>query len=73
MEGSTALFRTQTPTEDEIRDHFYDCIILTDSNMSDPLGLATPRKVSATSNTSVVHKIKEKVLVEDLRVCATME
>ena len=73
MEGSTALFRTRTPKEDEIRDHYDDRIILTDSNTWDPVGLATPRKVSVTSNTSAVHKIQQKVPVEGFRVCATME
>ena len=34
--GSTALFTTRTPTKDEIRDLFDDCIILTDSNTWDP-------------------------------------
>ena len=72
MEGSTALFRTRRPTEDEIRDHYDDRIILTDSNTWDPVGSATPRKVSATSNTSAVHKIKQKVPVEGLRVCASV-
>ena len=51
MDGSIALFETRTPTEDEIRDLFDDCIILTDSNTWDPVTLATSRKVSATSNT----------------------
>ena len=73
MERSTALFRTQTPTEDEIRDHFNDLIILTNSNTWDPVGLATPRTINATSNTYAVHKMIGKVPVEGLRVCATME
>ena len=59
MDGSTALFETRTPTEDEIKDYFDDRIILTDSNTWDPVGLVVPRKVSATSNTSAVHKIKQ--------------
>ena len=71
MDGSTALFKTQTPTEDEDRDHVDDRIILIDSNTWDSVSLATPCKVSATSNTLVVHKMKEKG--EGLRVCATME
>ena len=73
MRGLTALFITRTPTKDEIRDLFDDCIILTDSNTWDPVGLATPRTINATSNTSAVHKMKEKVPVEGLRVCATMK
>ena len=73
MDGSTALFKTRSLIEDKIRDHFDDCIILTDSNTWDPVSLATPRKVSVTSNTSAVHKMKGNVIVEGLRVCATME
>ena len=41
--------------------------------MWNPVGLATPCTISATSNTSTVHKMKEKVPVEGLRVCATMK
>ena len=62
MDGSTALFETRTPTEDEIKDYFDDRIILTDSNTWDPVDLVVPRKVSAIgaiSNTSTVHKIKQ--------------
>ena len=73
MNGSTALFETRTPTEDEIRDLFDDCIVLTDSNTWGPVFLATPRKVCATSNTSAVHRMKENVSAKGLRVCATME
>ena len=74
MDGSTALFETRTPTEDEIKDYFDDRIILTDSNTWDPVDLVVPRKVSAISNTSAVHKIKQqRVPIEGLRVCATME
>ena len=73
MKRSTALFTTRTPTEDEIRDLFYDHIILTDSNTWDPIGLATPCTINTTSNTSAIQKMKEKVPAEGLRTCAIME
>ena len=46
---------------------------MTDSNTWDPVGLATPHTINATSNTSAVQKMKEKVPVEGLSVYATME
>ena len=73
MKGFIALFRTRTPTEDKIGDLVDDCIILTDSNMWDPVGLATSCTINATSNTPAVQRMKEKVPVEGLRVCATIE
>ena len=75
MNGSFAKFETRTPTEDEIRDLFDDCIVLTDSNTWDPVKLATPRKVSATatSNILVIQRLKKDISSEGLRVYATME
>ena len=35
MNGSFGEFETRTPTKDEIRDIFDDCIVLTDSNSWD--------------------------------------
>ena len=72
INGSFAEFETRSPTEDEIRDLFDDCIILTDSNTLDPVTLAAPRKVGATSNTSAVHRM-QKISSAGLRFCATME
>ena len=73
IDRSTALFETQTLTEDEIRDLFDNYIVLTDSNTWDAVTLAAPCKGSATSNTLAVHKMKEGVPAEDSRVYATME
>ena len=75
INGSFAEFTTWTPTEDEIRDLFDDCIELTDHNTWDPVNLYVPRKVSATisSNVSAIQRLKENVSTEGLRVCATME
>ena len=73
MNESFAGFETQAPTKDEIKDHFSNCIVLTDSNTWDPVTLATPRKVSATSNISAIHRIKKDISLEGLRVCAPME
>ena len=73
MNETFTEFETQTPTEDEIRDLFDDHIVLTDSNTWDPVTLAAPHKVSATSNTSAVHRMKKDISSEGLCVCATME
>ena len=73
MNGSFAEFETRTPTDDEIRDLFDDRIVLTDSNTWDPVNLATPHKVSATSNISAIQRLKKYISSESLRVCATMK
>ena len=73
MNGSFAEFENRTPTKDEIRDLFDDFIVLTDSNTWDPVTLATPCKVSATSNISAIHRMKKDISSEGLRVYATME
>ena len=75
MNGSFAEFIIRTPTEDEIRDLFDACIILIDSNTWDPVNLATPCKVSATSssNISAIQRLKKDISSEGLRVCATIE
>ena len=73
MKGYTALFTTRTLTEDEIKDLFDNCIILTDRNTWDSEGLASLRERRITSNASANQKMKEKVPVEGLRVCTTME
>ena len=59
INGSFAEFETCTPTEDKVRDPFGDCIVLIDSNTWDPVNLATPRKVSATSNISAIQRLKK--------------
>ena len=53
MNGSFAEFVTRTPTDDEIRDLFDDCIELIDSNTWDPVNLSAPRKVSATVSSNI--------------------
>ena len=73
INGSFAEFETRSPTEDEIRDLFDDCIILTDSNTLDPVTLAAPRKDGAISNKLAVHRMKKNVSSEGLHVYATME
>ena len=73
MNESFAEFETRTPTEDEIRNLFDDHIVLTDSNTWDPVNLATPCKVSATSNISAIQRLKKDISSEGLQVCATME
>ena len=52
MNGSFVEFEIRTPTKDEIRNLFDGRIVLIDSNTWDPVNLATPHKVSATSNIS---------------------
>ena len=76
MKGSTALFTTNTPIEDEIRDLYDNRIILTDSDTWNPEGLPSPCEISTVnivSNASAIHRMKENIPVEGLRVCATME
>ena len=70
-----AEFETWTPTNDEIKDLFDDCIELIDINTWDPVNLATPCKVSATvsSNISAIQRLKKDISSEGLWVYATME
>ena len=46
---------------------------MTDSSTWDPEGLPSPSELNVTSNASTVQKMKGKVPIEDLYVCATME
>ena len=73
LQGSTALFTTRTPTEDEIRSLYDDRIELTDDATWDPGGIPGIVTVNVNSNTSAILRMKDDVSSEGLRVCATME
>ena len=73
LQGSTALFTTRTPTEDEIRSLYDDRIELTDDATWDPGGIPGIVTVNVNSNASDVLRMKDDVPSEGLRVCATME
>jgi hypothetical protein len=78
MKGSSAVFKTRTPTSTEIRDLFEDRIILTGNDTWNPLTLKPPNvNVSSGTSTkrliSAVQVMKQDIPPRSLQVCETLE
>ena len=73
MKGSSALFTTRTQQKMKLEIYLMIVSYLLIVIRGILLIQLSPRTINATSNTSAVQKMKEKVPVEGLCVCATME
>jgi hypothetical protein len=74
LSGSSAIFKTRTPTSTEIQQLFDDRIILTSNQVWEPYELKPPNdKAYNSKNISALQLMKSKVSFRSIQVCETLE
>ena len=74
LSGSSAIFKTRTPTSTEIQQLFDDRIILTSNQVWEPYELKPPNdKAFRSKNITALQLVKDKVSFRSIQVCETLE